>query len=125
MQIETKTQFKPSVFIENRQRNKVQKALIKVGDSPQRADPWTRTAPVTVSAVFTGSQVVGPPSVVGLVVQQPVAIYHIARVNVRHTEAVLDVGAIFVHLLHLAGHIWTLVQFYFVGATVLKRERNL
>lgn len=110
------------MFIENRQRNKVQKVLIKVGDSPERADPWTRTAPVTVSAVFARSQVVGPPPVVGLVVQQPVAVYHIARVNVRHTEAVLDVGAIVAHLLHLAGHIWTLIQLDFVGAAVLQNN---
>lgn len=99
-----------------------ERLLVEVSDSPERADPWTGAAPVAVSAVFAGSQVVGSSPVVGLVVQQPVAVNHIARVNVRQTEAVLNAGAIIAHLLHLAGHVWTLIQSYFVGTTVLQEE---
>lgn len=49
------------------------------------------------------------------------AIDHIARVNVGHPQAVLDVGAVVADLVHLAGHVRTLVQPYFVGAAVLWR----
>lgn len=58
--------------------------LVEVSDSPKRADPWAGTAPVAVSAVLARSQVVGPSLVVWLVVQQPVAVDHAARVNVGH-----------------------------------------
>lgn len=103
---------------------KVRSHLVEVGDSPEGTNPWTGAAPVTVSAVLSGPQVVGSSPVVGLVIQQPVAIDHVAGVNVGHAEAVLDVGAVVADLLHLAGHVWALVQPYFVGTTVLQRERE-
>lgn len=113
----------PACFIENREKEKVWKRLsVKVSDSPERADPWAGAAPVAVPAVLAGPQVVGSSPVVGLVVQQPMAVDHVARVNVRHTQAVLDVGAVVAHLLHLTGHVGTLVQSDFVGAAVLREE---
>ena len=115
-----------SMFIGNRETKEGGgKLLVEVSDSPERADPRTSAAPVAVPAVLAGSQVVGPPPVVGLVVQQPVAVNHIARVNVRHTETVLDVGAVIAHLQHLAAHVWTFIQSYFVRATVLQEEAHL
>lgn len=87
----------------------VRSHLVEVGDSSEGTNPWTGTAPVTVSAVLSGPQVVGSSPVVGLVIQQPVAIDHVAGVNVGHAEAILDIGAIVADLLHLAGHVWALV----------------
>lgn len=104
---------------------KVRSHLVEVGDPPEGANPWTGAAPVTVSAVLARPQVVGSSPVVGLVIQEPVAINHIAGVNVGHAQAVLDVGAVVTDLLHLAGHVWSLVQPYFVGTTVLQKEQNL
>lgn len=37
-------------------------------------------------------------------------------------EVLLDVGAIVAQLLHLATHVWTLIQPYFVGTMVLQEE---
>lgn len=54
------------------------KFSVKVGDTSERPNPWTGATPVAVSTVLARSQVVGPPPVVGLVIQQPVAIDHIA-----------------------------------------------
>lgn len=103
----------------------MKRLLIKVGDSPERADPWTGASPVQESTVLSRSQVVGPALVVRLVVQQPMAVHHVARVNVRHTQAVLDAGAIIAHLMHLAAHVWTLIQSYFVGTTVLQEQEHV
>lgn len=113
------------VYWEQRKKGGWKKLLVEVSDSPERADPWTSATPVAVPAVFAGSQVVGSSPVVGLVVQQPVAVNYIARVNVRHTETVLDVGAIIAHLMHLAAHVWTFIQSYFVRATVLQEKEHL
>lgn len=104
---------------------KVRSHLVEVGDSPEGTDPWTGAAPVAVSTVLSGPQVVGPSPVVGLVVQQPVAVHHVAGVDVGHAQAVLDVGAVVADLLHLAGHVRALVQPYFIGTAVLQKIATL
>lgn len=103
---------------------KVRSQLIEVSDPPEGTNPWTGAAPVTVSTVLSRPQVVGSSPVVGLVIQEPVAINHVAGVNVGHAQAVLDVGAVVADLLHLAGHVWSLVQPDFVGTTVLHKEQR-
>lgn len=97
--------------------------LVEVSDSSEGADPWTGSSPVAVSAVLAGPQVVGSAPVVGLVVHQPLTVNHVARVNVSHSQAVLDVRAIVAHFLHLAAHVRALVQPDFVGATVLQEQQ--
>lgn len=103
---------------------KVRSQLVEVSDPPEGTNPWTGAAPVTVSAVLSRPQVVGSSPVVGLVIQEPVAINHIAGVNVGHAQAVLDVGAVVADLLHLTGHVWSLIQPDFVGTTVLQKEQS-
>lgn len=51
---------------------------VEVSDSFEGAHSGADTPPVAVPAVLSGPQVVGPALVVGLVIQQPVAIHHVA-----------------------------------------------
>lgn len=78
------------------------RTLVKISDSSEGADLWADTTPVTVPPVLSGPQVVQSPLVVGLIVQQPVAIHHIAGVEVGHIEAVRDVWTVVHQLMHMA-----------------------
>lgn len=40
-------------------------------------------------------------------------------------KVVLNIGAIIAQLVHLASHVWAVIQSYFVGATVLQEEQHL
>lgn len=120
--IRHKHSLSPACLLRTNKGGKVRSHLVEVSDPPEGTNPWTGAAPVAVSAVLPRPQVVGSSPVVGLVVQEPVAVNHVAGVNVGHAEAVLDVGAVIADLLHLAGHVGTLVQPDFVGATVLQSK---
>lgn len=95
----------------------------EVCDSLDGADPGADAPPVAVPAVLSGPQVVHPALVVGLVVQEPVAVHHAAGVEVSHAELVLDVGAVVHQLVHLAGHVEALVEPQPVGAVMLVPHR--
>lgn len=101
------------------------KASVEVGDSPDGPDPRADASPVAVPAVLSGPQVVHPALVVGLLVQQPVAVHHVAGVEVGHAEAVLHVWAVVHQLVHLAGHVEALVKPHPVGALVLTQDGRL
>lgn len=97
----------------------------EVCDSLDGADPGADAPPVAVSAVLSGPQVVHPAFVVGLVIQEPVAVHHAAGVKVSHAELVLDVGTVVHQLVHLAGHVETLVEPQPVGAMMLAPHQIL
>lgn len=92
---------------------------VQVSDPSEGADPRADASPVAVPPVLSGPQVVRLALVVGLVVQQPLAVHHVAGVEVGHAEAVLDVWAVVHQLVHLAGHVGALVEPHPVGAPVL------
>lgn len=119
------------VYWENRQSKSGKDALkrsstsVEVGDPSQGADSRADAAPVAVPPVLSGPQVVRPALVVGLVVQQPVAVHHVRGVEVGHAEAVLDVWAVVHQLVHLAGHVEAFVKPHSVGASVLVQDGKL
>ncbi len=62
--------------------------------------------------------------VVGLLIYEPVAVHHVAGVEVGHAETVHEVGAVLLQLHHLTSHVKVLVQPHPVAATVLQRARR-
>ena len=92
---------------------------VEVGDPSEGADLGAQASPVVEPPVLAGPHIVLPALVVGLVVHQPVAVHHVAGVDVGHTETVLDVGAVVAQLIHLAAHVRTIVHSHSVLATVL------
>ena len=83
---------------------------LEVHDAPDGTDLRVHASPVVVPPVLAGAHVVVAAPVVGLLVHQPVAVHHVAGVEVGHAEAVHEVGAVVAQLIHLAGHVGALVQ---------------
>ena len=102
----------------------IETTSVGVCDSSEGTDPRADASPVAVSPVLPGTQVVHPALVVGLIVQQPVAVHHVAGVEVGHAEVVLDVGAVVHQLVHLAGHVEAFVEPHPVGTSVLTQDRK-
>lgn len=98
---------------------------VEVCDSPDGADFGADSSPVTVAAVLSRAQVVHSAFVVGMLVEEPMAVHHTAGVEVRHAELVLSVGTVLLQLVHLARHVEALVQSDLVQAFVLPPEKTL
>lgn len=119
------------VYWENRQFNsgkdKFKRSLTSddVCDSSEGTDSWADATPVAVSPVLSGPQVVRSALVVGLVVEQPVAVHHITGVEVGHAEVVLDIWTVVHQLVHLARHVGAFVKPHPVGALVLAQDGKL
>lgn len=96
-----------------------------VSDSSDGTNSWADTSPVAVSPVLSWPQVVDSALVVWLIVQQPVAIHHVAGVEVRHAEAVLQIWTVIHQLVHLPGHVEAFVKPHLVGASVLVQDGKL
>lgn len=119
------------VYWVNRQLNMGKRCIqpptltsVDVSDSFEGADSRADASPVAVPPVLAGSEVVHPALVVGLIVQQPVAVHHVTGVEVGHAEAVLDVWAVVHQLVHLARHVGALVQPHPVGASMLPQDET-
>lgn len=50
------------------------------------------------------------------------AVHHIAGVEIRHAELVLDIWTVIDQLMHLPGHVSTLVKPHPVGTLVLAKK---
>lgn len=59
-----------------------------------------------------------------MLIQQPVAVHHVARVKVVHAETLHEVGAVFHQLHHLPAHVEMFVQPHSKAAGVLKRAEG-
>ena len=95
--------------------------LIVIHDAPDGPDPGAHAAPVAVPPVLSGPHVVHSSSVVGLVVEQPVAVHHITGVDVGHVVAIHHVGAVVHHLHHLTSHVRALIHPHPEGTVVLHK----
>lgn len=98
---------------------------VEVSDSSEGTDSRADASPVAVSPVLSRPQIVRSALVVGLVIQQPVAIHHITGVEVRHVETVLDIWTVVLQLMHLAGHVGAFVKPHSIGALVLEQDEKL
>ena len=93
---------------------------LEVHDTSDGADPGAHASPVAVSPVLARPQVVVLSPVVGLLVHEPVAVHHVAGLDVGHAVAIHDVGAVVVQLCHLAAHVVAVIDPHSVGAAVLQ-----
>ena len=69
--------------------------------------------------VLSRPQVHHPASVVGLLVHQPVAVHHVARLEVGHAVTLLDGITIIHQLVHLAFEVLPLEDLHLVRSSVL------
>lgn len=74
--------------------------------------------------VLPWPQVQHPASVVGLLVQHPVAVHHIAGLEVRHAVTIHHVVAVLRQLVHLASKVLPLVDPHAEGASVLWMKKH-
>lgn len=72
--------------------------------------------------VFTRAHQILPPSVMGMLVEDPVAIHHIAGVDVIEMEALVQGGAIISQFHHLASELWALVDHHLMRTLVLQKQ---
>ena len=93
---------------------------LEIHETPDGADPGAHGVPLAEAPVLAGPQVVVAPPVVGVLVQQPVAIHHVAGVEVGEAEAVHEVGAVLHQLHHLTPHVEVLEQPHPEAAAVLE-----
>lgn len=92
---------------------------LEIHYSSDGAHPRTHAAPVTVRPVLAGPQVEMPACVVGLLINKPMTIHHVAGMEVGHVEMVHEVGAIVLKLHHPATHVLALIEPHFEGPTML------
>ncbi len=69
--------------------------------------------------VLSRSEVGHPASVVGLLIEEPVAVHHMAGLAVRHTETIHDVFTVIHQFIHLSSEVVPLVDPHSVGSPVL------
>lgn len=94
---------------------------LEIHESPDGANPRVVAAPVDEALVLAGLQVVVTSPVVWLLVYEPVAVHHVAGVEVGDAITVHEVGAVVRQLHHLTSHVKMLVQPHPVAVTVLQR----
>jgi len=102
----------------------LQHKLTGVRDAPDAHEPLAAHAQVPEAPVLSWSHVHHPASVLGLLVHQPVAVHHVARLAVGHAVTILEVVTVVRHLVELTAEILLLVDPHPVGSPVLYRDRD-
>lgn len=94
---------------------------LKIHQSPDGTHPGVVAPPVTETLILARFQVVVTPPVVGLLVNEPVAIDHVAGVKVGDVVTVHEVGAVIPQLNHFTSHVEMFIQPHPEAATVLQK----
>lgn len=97
---------------------------LKFSDFLEGANDGTGCAPVTVSAVLSSSQEVLSASVIGVLVEDPVAIHNVTRVDVAVMETVRQTGTVIHELHHVAAEVWFFIDTQPVGAPILGEQKR-
>lgn len=95
---------------------------LEIHETSDWAHPGVCATPITEAPVLARPQVVVTAPVMGLLVHQPVAIYHAAGVEIWHTETVHKIGTVVCQLRHCASHVEMFIQPQLEGTIVLKAE---
>lgn len=90
--------------------NSSYKSWLIIGDSSEGAHNGTGGTPVAVSPVFPGFQKVLSSSVVGIFIEDPVAIHHITGVHMPMVEAIRHTGAVVCELHHVTPVVCLLID---------------
>lgn len=87
---------------------------------PERAHHGVVAAPVSVGPILSWAQEKLAPPVVGVLVENPVALHDVAGVNVTEMEAIVHVGAVIHELHHVSHHVGPVIDPHLVGSPVLQ-----
>lgn len=97
---------------------------LKFGDPPEGAHNGAGGAPVAVPPVLPGPQEVLPASVVGVLIEDPIAVHDITGVHVAVMETVRHTGTVIHELHHVTAEVRLLVDSQSVGASILWGQRG-
>jgi len=86
--------------------------VARIHDAPHAHKPHAAHAHVPEAPVLSGPHVHLLASVLGLLVHQPVAVHHVARLAVVHAVTVHDVVAVVHHLVALTPEVLILVDLH-------------
>lgn len=92
---------------------------LKFSDSLEGANNGTGCTPVAVSPVLSSSQEVLSASVIGVLIEDPVAIHNVRRVDVAMMETVRQTGTVIHELHHVAAKVWLFIDTQPIGASIL------
>lgn len=98
-------------------------SLIVFSNTSEGANSGIDRPPVSVSPVFSWSQVVLATSVVGQLIKDPMAIQDIARVDVMIIETLMDRRTVIQKFYALASEVFPFIDPYSVGTTLLEYKR--
>lgn len=101
----------------------VQAEWLIIIDSSEGAHNSAGSTPVSVSPVFPRFQEVLPPSVVGIFIEDPVAIHHITGVHMPMVETVRHTGAVIHEFHHVTSIVSLLIDPHSVWSPVLLTSR--
>ncbi len=93
------------------------KLIPRVHDTPHAHE--SHATHIAEAPVLSRPEVRHPASVVGLLIEEPVAVHHMAGLAVRHAVTVHDVVTVIHHLVHLTHEVLPLIDPHFVGSPVL------
>lgn len=93
--------------------------MFKLRDAAHRANAGAHAAPVGGVVVGAGPQDVLASTVVRVLVEDPVALHHVAGGDTTHLELVLEIGAVLTQFHHLASKVAPLKELQAEGAIVL------
>lgn len=97
---------------------------LKFSDSLEGANDGTGGTPVAVSPVLSSSQEVLSASVIGVLIEDPVAIHNITRVDVAVMETVRQTGTVIHELHHVAAEVWLFIDAQPIGASILWDQKQ-
>lgn len=92
---------------------------LKFSDSLEGANNGTGCTPVAVSPVLSSSQEVLSASVIGVLIEDPVAIHNVTRVDMAMMETVRQTGTVIHELHHVAAEVWLFIDTQPIGASIL------
>lgn len=104
--------------------SKVFASWLKFSDPPEGSDDGAGGTPVAVPPVLPRSQEVLSASVVGVLVEDPVAIHIITGVDMAVMETVRHTGTVIHELHHVTTEVGFLVDTQSVGASILRTQRK-
>lgn len=105
-----------SIDIFKKKKKKCLKIWLKISDSAEGPGGGTGGPPVTELAVLPRPHKVLAPAVIGVLVESPVAVHHIAGVDVMTVEMILHWITVIAELHHLALEVGASVDAETVGA---------
>lgn len=98
--------------------------MLKFSDPPEGTNDGTGGTPVAIPPVLPCSQEVLSASVVGVFIEDPVAIHNITGVHMAVMETVRHTGTVIHELHHVTTEVRLLIYTQSVGASILWDQKS-